>query len=199
MDLSFLDVVIAILIILLSLKGFFKGLIKEIFGLLSIVGGVFFASKFAFAFGSYLDKSFLSIQNDGIKSLVGFIALFILVWGFIQLIGIAISKMTKLSGFGLLDNIGGALVGFAKMTLLFSIIAYSIGSVGFVENMFKTKLQNSLLYPILYKTGSYIVSLPESHTKEKVEEKAKEVLNDLEEANDGVMNNIESSKPLIKK
>jgi len=201
MDMSFLDIVVIVLVVLLGLKGLFRGLIKEVFGLASIVGGVFFASRFAYDLGSYINANFLPIENDGVKSLVGFIALFLLIWGSIQLSGTAVSKMVKMSGLGFVDKIGGAAVGSAKIILIFSIIAYGLGSIGFINNMLGEKFKESIIYPILYTTGSYIVNMdssPMSEAKKKIEEEAKNL---SDQAKEGALKEIvkDVNESVIKK
>lgn len=159
MDMNLLDIVVLTLVILLGLKGLIRGLIKEVFGLLSIVGGVFFASRFADAFGAYIHASLFPIENMGVRSLVGFVILFAVIWAAVQLAGTLLAKIVKVSGLGFMDKLGGMAVGSAKVFLVFSIIAYGFGSVAFVRDMLQSKLSNSMMYPILYNTGSYIVNI----------------------------------------
>ena len=185
MDLNFFDIVVILLIILLGLKGLIRGLIKEVFGLVSIVGGVFFASRFAYDLGSYVDTNFLPIENDGVKSLIGFLVLFLLIWGGVQLAGKATAKIMKMSGLGFIDRIGGAAVGSAKILLVFSMIVYAFGSVGFFNKILGDKLENSLMYPILHKTGSFIVnmdSMPIQQAKEKIVEEAEAISQKVKDA-----------------
>ena len=156
---NLLDIVVLALVILLGLKGLMRGLIKEVFGLVSIVGGVFFASRFADAFGAYIHAAFFPIENEGVRSLVGFVILFAVIWAAVQLAGTLLAKIIKISGLGFVDRLGGMAVGSAKIFLVFSIIAYGFGSVAFVRDMLESKLGNSVMYPILYNTGSYIVNI----------------------------------------
>lgn len=159
MDMNLLDIVVLALVVLLGLKGLIRGLIKEVFGLVSIVGGVFFASRFADDFGTYIHTTFFPIENEGVRSLVGFVILFAAIWAAVQLAGTLLAKMMKLSGLGFVDKLGGMAVGSAKVFLVFSIIAYGFGSVAFVRDMLQSKLGGSMMYPILYNTGSYIVNI----------------------------------------
>ena len=156
---SLLDIVVIALVVLLGLKGLIRGLIKEVFGLLSIVGGVFFASRFADTFGMYIHTTFFPIENVGVRSLVGFVILFALIWAAVQLAGTLLAKIVKVSGLGFVDKIGGMAIGSAKVFLVFSIIAYGFGSVTFVKDMLARKMAGSMMYPILYETGSYIVNI----------------------------------------
>jgi len=166
MDINLLDIVVLALVVLLGLKGLIRGLIKEVFGLVSVVGGVFFASRFADAFGTYIHSGFFPIENAGVRSLVGFVILFALIWAAVQLAGTILAKMMKVSGLGFVDKLGGMAVGSAKIFLVFSIIAYGFGSVNFVRDMLKSKLDDSVMYPILFNTGSYIVNIDSLQVKE---------------------------------
>ena len=44
---SYFDLVVGLLIVLVGLKGIVNGFIREVFGLIGIVGGVFIASVYA--------------------------------------------------------------------------------------------------------------------------------------------------------
>ena len=186
-EFNFIDIVVGLLILLLGLKGLIRGIIKEVFGLISIVGGVYFASKYALDVGSYIDNNFAPIGKESVRSLVGFIALFVLIWAGVQMSGALLAKIIKASGLGFVDKIGGFVVGSAKVFLIFAIIAYGFGSVEFFQKAFKSRLEGSKLYPLLYTTGSYILntkSLPKN-VKEKVEqakEKAQEMSQNISNA-----------------
>ena len=185
-EFNFIDVAVGALIVLLGLKGLIRGVVKEVFGLISIVGGVYIASKYAFDFGEYINNNFAPIEKDGAKSLIGFLSLFISFWAIIQIAGTIFSKMLKVSGLGFVDKIGGMLVGSLKVFFIFSIIAYGFGSVKFIQEAFKQRLQNSYLYPILYKSGSYILNsdaLPVD-IKEKVDDikkRSSKITDDIKE------------------
>jgi membrane protein required for colicin V production len=212
MDMSLLDIVVIALVVLLGLKGLIRGLIKEVFGLLSIVGGVFFASRFADTFGTYIHTVFFPIENVGVRSLVGFVILFALIWAAVQLVGTLLAKMMKVSGLGFVDKLGGMAIGSAKVFLVFSIIAYGFGSVTFIKDMLKSKMENSVMYPLLYETGSYIVNIDslevqqakakltaqgEKLTQELTQEAVEQAVSDMNESVAkavGEMNNSLSTK-----
>jgi membrane protein required for colicin V production len=175
MDFNIIDVVVGSLIILLGLKGLLRGLIKEVFGFLSIVGGVFIASRLSADAGVYIADNFLNIQNDSVKTLVGFIVLFAIFWGAFNLLGVVLSKVATISGLGIFDRIGGFLIGSFKIFFIFSIIAYGFGSVEFLKEIINKKTKNSILYPLLYNTGSYIINIEDLTSNKTIKNSVKEV------------------------
>ena len=50
--------------------------------------------------------------------------------------------------------------------MVFAIIAYGFGSVTFIKDMLASKMENSVMYPILYETGSYIVNIDSLEVQE---------------------------------
>ena len=55
MDFNYFDVTIASIILILGIKGFMQGFIKEAFGLLGLVAGVYFASRLADTAAAFID------------------------------------------------------------------------------------------------------------------------------------------------
>ena len=124
---------------------------------MGLVGGVFFASRYAMEFGTYVATHLLPGTGEGVISLVGFASLFLLIWIGMLLVGMIVSRLVTLSGFGVIDRLAGAAVGSAKIFLIFAVAAYGIGSVGFLS---KTK-DESLMFPLLFNTGAYLFKLDE--------------------------------------
>lgn len=86
--------------LLLGLKGIINGLIKEIFGLLGIIGGVFIASKYATQAAEFIQSAFYKIENQSLAGFAGFLAILIIFWIVCLLVGNFLSKLIKLSGLG---------------------------------------------------------------------------------------------------
>ena len=80
MEFTIFDAVVIVLIVGLGFKGLINGLIKEVFGLVGMIGGVFIASRFSTEFGIFFDQNIFKIPNEGAKNLVGFSSLFLLFW-----------------------------------------------------------------------------------------------------------------------
>ena len=184
------DIIVLTLITILGLKGLIRGFIKEVFGLVGIVGGVFVASRISKPVGELINN-LIPIDNESTRLLFGFIVSIVGFWAIAYLIGIAISKISSLSGLGIFDRLFGFIFGAAKVFLIFSIIIYAISQVEAIKNSLDKKTNGSIMYPILQEAGSYIIKLDttklqngmSSHvngaieaTKETIEEISTEVI-----------------------
>mgnify|MGYP003571689297 CR=1 FL=1 len=160
-DFTTFDIVIIAITVLLGLKGLFKGFIKEVFGLIGIVGGIFVASRLSDTVGELI-KPILGLENSATISLLGFIAALIAFWLVIYVIGMILSKVTSMSGLGVVDRTLGFAFGAAKIFLIFSVIAYALYQVDSFKTTLDKQFSKSVVFPFLVKTGSYIMKLDTS-------------------------------------
>ncbi len=161
-NVSLLDLVSIALILFLGIKGFFRGFVKETFGLIGIIGGIYVASRYAGSLGNYLDLNFLHLQNKGSLYLIGFIAALIAFWLVAIMIGALLGKLVSSSGLGIIDKIFGFAVGGAKIFLIFSIIIYVLTSIPMFKSSVEKIFEGSMMFPIFTKVGSQIVKLDPS-------------------------------------
>lgn len=169
-NVSLLDLVSISLILFLGIKGILRGFVKEVFGLIGIIGGIYIASKYAQVGGEYLDANFLNLQNKASIYLIGFIAVLILFWIVATFIGSMLGKLVNSSGLGIVDKILGFIVGGAKIFLIFSVIIYVLSSIGIFKSSLNSIFEGSMMYPIFKEVGSKIVQIdPAQLNKEAVE------------------------------
>jgi len=161
-NVSLLDLVSIALILFLGIKGFFRGFVKETFGLIGIIGGIYVASRYAQPLGLYLDINFLHLQNKGSLYLIGFISALIAFWLVAIMVGAMLGKLVNSSGLGFLDKIFGFAVGGAKVFLIFSIIIYVLTSIPMFKSSIEKIFEGSIMYPIFTKVGAQIVKLDPS-------------------------------------
>ncbi len=160
-DFTTFDIVIIAITVLLGIKGLFKGFIKEVFGLIGIVGGIFVASRLSDTVGEII-KPVLGLENGATISLLGFITALIGFWLIVYLIGMILTKVTSMSGLGIVDRVLGFAFGAAKIFLIFSVIAYALYQVDSFKTTLDKQFNKSLVFPFLVKTGSYIMKLDTS-------------------------------------
>lgn len=192
LDFSIFDMVIIGVTLALGLKGLFKGFIKEISGLIGIIGGIFVASRFADVVGNAIAPTF-AITSEATISLVGFVCALIAFWLLVYLVGMIISKMFAMSGLGIIDRLFGFIFGSAKIFLILAVISHALYQVESFRNKLDTKFQNSQVFPLLLETGSYIVKLDTKEISKSIEEKIDIVVPEK----DVLIERIEKTKEFI--
>ncbi len=167
-NISLFDIISLSLILILGIKGIINGFIKEVFGLVGIVGGIFLASRYAQDAGNFIENNFYNFENKASLYLIGFIAVLILFWILSIFLGFIIAKLLKMSGLGGLDKLLGFVVGSLKIFLVFSILAIALSNIAFIKSRTDKYMNKSFMYPIFIEVGRYIVKLDTNHIVEKV-------------------------------
>lgn len=120
-----LDIIFIAIAAFFTIRGLFRGLMREIASLVGVVAGYYVASNFAGEIAEYLKAA---IHNPGIvhflSYLVGFFGTMLFVMIFFWLFG----KVIKLTPFGLIDLPTGALFGFGKAVLICSTVLIGLGT-----------------------------------------------------------------------
>jgi membrane protein required for colicin V production len=177
-DLVWFDIITLALIVLLGIKGVINGFIKEVFGLVGLVGGVYVASRYAQDAGIWIDKTFYAFDNKASLFLVGFIGLLICFWLGSLLVGKIIAKLIDISGLSGIDKLAGFLIGSSKIFFVFSIFFVAISNITFIQTKIETYLSESFMYPIFMDVGEKIINLKPDEvipqTKEEVMPQPKE-------------------------
>ncbi len=158
-NISIFDMVSLSLILILGIKGVINGFIKEVFGLVGIVGGIFLSSRYAQGAGDLIDTHLYHFENRASLYLIGFIAVLLLFWLLSILAGYIISSLLKMSGLSGLDKLAGFLVGSMKIFLVFSILVVALSNIEFINSRMEKYMNNSFMYPIFLETGRYIIKL----------------------------------------
>ena len=162
---SMFDAIIIGITLVLAIKGYFNGIIKELGGLIGIIGGLFLASKFHHQAGVYINENLLEIPNKSAIDLIGFVSVFVGFWVVVVFIGFLISKILKASALGGLNKLLGFLFGGAKFFLLISIIISLLWQIAFIKEKLEDFTKKSIVMPILIKTGEKIINLTPNDIK----------------------------------
>jgi len=158
-DFNYFDVTISAIILILGIKGFMNGFIKEIFGLAGLVAGVYFGSRFADTAATFINDNFLQMQNPTLLKLLGFLAVLIIVWLGATLLGSILSKLTSVSGLSFINRLFGFIAGGGKYFIIFALIVTALSNVTLVKENVGKYVNDSVLYPYLVKVGSKIIHL----------------------------------------
>lgn len=139
MSQDILDLVIVVTLVLFTIRGIRNGLIGEVAGIFSLVGGFWAARAWNGDLAAYLTF----IEDPSWRIIASCVLIFIAVMLGIGLIARILKKIVSYSFAGWLDKIGGALLGLAKGILLWALLFIVLA------NLFQNApfLQQSRSYP----------------------------------------------------
>lgn len=170
MDLvTWFDIIIIALVLMLGIKGILNGLIKEAFGLIGLIGGLIIASRFSDLSGEFITKNIYKFENPSLLQFVAFISLWLVFWLVCLLVGKFLSKIVSVSGLGFLDRLGGFVMGSGKIFLTFSAVVAVISGTS-LNNIIAPYFANSKVYPVLIETGKWITNLDVKNIKSELDE-----------------------------
>lgn len=151
-----LDIFILIPLIWAGFKGFKNGLVKELFSLLALILGIYITYKFS----DYVAEKLPDIPAIGI---IAFIITFIAVVIGVHFAGILFEKIVKIMLPSLLNRLLGICFGVVKVIFICSIILHFIQTIDKSEFILKsTVVENSLLYPYIEKSTSFIIDITDT-------------------------------------
>lgn len=141
-----LDLVLTVFVAFLLVKGIWKGFVKEISGILAVVGGVITS----FMLHSAAEEFLSPYVGPKFLGFVAYSILFIAAYLGIMLLGSFIDRVVKSVMLGSFNRILGGLFGLLKALLWTSLCVYAYSSlqegVGFDH---PGLVANSIFYPFL--------------------------------------------------
>ncbi|WP_022850164.1 CvpA family protein [Limisalsivibrio acetivorans] len=114
-----IDIVILTIIGIFALRGLFKGLVHEVFGVIAIVGGYLLAFKFDSDVGSLFRS--LEISERAINA-IGFVIVFIVAYLLIMIVSVFISRILKDVKMSGVNRGGGLVFGGLKSAVIITVI-----------------------------------------------------------------------------
>jgi len=170
--LSTIDAVLTVALLVFALRGYFKGLFREIFSSLGLFAGSVAAVRYAETL-SALWKSSWKTSPIVVKALT-IVLIFFAVYLAFSLIGWILNRLAPslfLQGF---NRMGGIFLGAAKGSLILGFIFFFLLSSPLIPEIAKLKIQESYLaLPLqrfahwLLKTGTDYVSAYSNGSKRK--------------------------------
>lgn len=204
-EFTIFDMVILGITLVLGLKGLFRGLIKEVFGIIGIIGAIFVASRISENIGDLI-APILALENETTIKLIGFIVALIGFWVLVYILGMIISKIFSASGLGIVDRVFGFIFGAGKVFLIFSVIAYALYQVESFKKAIDEKTAGSVVMPHLISVGSYIIKLDTTKITDsvggavdKVVETTKEATSNDKPTSQKVQEALENTKNEVSK
>ncbi|BDB66762.1 hypothetical protein Hc94105_0963 [Helicobacter cinaedi] len=190
---SYIDIGIIVLLILLSLKGIWQGIIRGLASFLGILLGIFFASRFYDGLGEWFATNIYNLGSPELNALVGFVIIITLIWAGFLLLGEILFRMVRFTPLVSVDAAFGLAFGFCKAFLLLSIIVFGISQIAWLKNFSQNVEQNSSIFPMMKNLSIKIMNLEQiQEVKENLNLEKK--LNNAEDEIKDLSENLEKAR-----
>lgn len=142
---SIIDIIILLLLLFGAYKGFTKGMLLEVIGILAFFIAIVAGFKLL-NWGMGLLNSQTNI-SDSLLPYIAFLLLFAAIVIGINLLGQALKKILDMTFFGTFDNLAGAIIGLFKWALAISMLIWILDTLEI--QLPSDSLANSQVYPLL--------------------------------------------------
>ena len=151
-----IDIIIVLLVLLLSVKGFFNGFAREFVSFFGLIGGVFVASRAAPLLGKSV-SNLLHLDNFALAKLIAFLIVLAVIWGGSAFVGKTFPLLRQPPASAL-SQAGGMGIAALKYLLIFALIAASLLGSDLVRDNLGPRLTSSRLVPVLKQTGAVLIN-----------------------------------------
>jgi membrane protein required for colicin V production len=136
---NWLDIILIVIMVLAAIMGIFKGLVKQVIGLVAVVAGLVLACLY-YTGASGLFETF--IKNQLLDNFLGFLLIFVAVLIAGGILGHLITKVMK-GPLALVNRLFGGVFGAIKGVLICGILVFAL----FTFQVAKPALETSVLAP----------------------------------------------------
>ena len=172
---NYIDLVLAIILIIAAVQGFRKGFVFEAASLAALILGIWGAIKFSDWTARYISKTF-NYHSD-LLSTIAFLLTFAAIVVLVHILGKILDSTIKAVALGFLNRLAGVILGILKAAVILSILLLLFDSVD--ENVHilpsKQKAESKIYSPMkqLVPTLFPFIKLWNSDDKSKPVEKDK--------------------------
>lgn len=117
---NYIDIVLALLLVLSAINGFRKGLIAELASLAALILGIWGAIEFSDITSEFLVENF-NLKSEHLN-IISFIVTFVVIVILVHIVGGVVNKMVETVMLGFLNRLAGMIFGIVKAALILSIV-----------------------------------------------------------------------------
>ncbi len=169
MDFQIIDIIIIGIILFLAIKGLVNGFSTELFNFLGLIGGIAVAARSNEIVGDLIVKQ--NILPEALlqyQKVIGFIAVFIVIWVLFNLVSSLFSTFTS-DEIGIISRIFGYFVGIARYAFIFALIIFGFNNADFLKEKFSKYTENSQVFAPMSMIGEKLLNKEPSLNKENNE------------------------------
>jgi membrane protein required for colicin V production len=140
---NWVDVTLIFTLALFGLRGYFRGLFREVLSLAGLAGGLVVAGRNYQLIAAY-GEAYWNISPLFLKG-ASYVALFFVVYFLFSLIGWLLHRSEKLLFLQTLNRIGGIAVGIGKGTVLAALILFFAATASWLPHGARENISGALL------------------------------------------------------
>jgi membrane protein required for colicin V production len=154
---NWIDVILACVLALFGLRGFFRGFFRELFSLLGLIAGFILAVEFAQPAATYAAQ-WWKLSPLFLKGGT-FIAIFFVAYFAFNLIGWLLHRSESLLFIKSLNRAGGVLVGLGKGAAILALVVFFLLNAGSASKANTETSRGSYLLPPLSRFAEGIIRI----------------------------------------
>ena len=137
---NWLDIILLVILILTAIIGIFKGLVKQVIGLVAVIAGLVLASLYYVGAAGIFETL---VKNRLLSNFLGFLLIFVVVLIAGGILGHLITKAMK-GPLAIVNRLFGGIFGAVKGVLICGILVFAL----FTFQVAKPALETSVFAPV---------------------------------------------------
>ncbi len=160
------DIVIAVLVLFLAIKGLINGFSKELLSFIAIVGGIALAANFNTTVVNLINEQhIIPTISQSYSKIIGFVVIIVAVWIIISIISSIIDRFGS-DTISPISRIFGYIVSATRYFVIFALIVFGMNQSEFFKNETKKLKTDTKLFVPMTKIGATILNIDLNRTVE---------------------------------
>ena len=154
---NWIDLTVISVLSLFGLRGYFRGLFREVLSLIGLLAGFFVASRYSDAAAAW-GAAYWKLTPFLLKG-IAFIALFFIVHFVFNLVGWLLHRLAGAMFLKTVNRVGGVAMGVGKGTAIVALLALFLTSASWLPGSTRDNLERALLIGPLSQLGGGILRM----------------------------------------
>ncbi|WP_041758240.1 CvpA family protein [Psychroflexus torquis] len=153
---NIVDIILGVLLLIGLVRGFQRGFILELTGIIGLIAGIFGALEYSYIAESYFTR-WTDLSTSNIE-IIGFFISFLIITLAVSILGKILTKIVHTIALGMVNRLLGALFGVVKTGLFIFILILIFEYINTDERFLAvTKLQDSFIVSTIKEVSSALI------------------------------------------
>ena len=152
---NWIDLTLLVVLLLFGLRGYFRGLFREVFSLLGLVAGFIGAARYAEPLAGFVATHW-NVAPIILKG-VAFVSCFFLIYVLFNLAGWLLHQSAKVLFLQTVNRLGGVVLGVGKGAALAALVVFTLNSTTLVPPSARAQLDGAYLVSPLARLADTLI------------------------------------------